>query len=714
MSPAIAVIVPFFNASETLPQLVEALKAQSYPNFIALFVDDGSTDSGHAYIDGIATADSRFRVLTGSHAGPGPARNIGLDEAEKSGVEYVTFVDADDLPLSTMLAEAKEALESSGADIAHYQWSSTVGGTPHKDSTKGTPSIYVWNKLYRRSAIGDIRFIAAKFAEDLAFFLETEVKSPKRIAINKPLYVHFTRAGSLWEHRLPEDVTMAMKTAVLHLDPIMRESNPMLAKQWMCFYIVKLLKTWKKCLCKVLREKRNASINEYIGFVAKIHFPCFYALRFRIAHHVFVLALKVKRVSKLLAEKYEMRRIRINCNHVKQRMAAYPATHKVRVLFHVLDISKWKCQAVYEAMVNTDRFEPFCFVDLSNKEMQLPSEKRRTLFKERVEYLESHGYKIEAGYDLLTDTLVTVEELSPDMFFYQQPWGIRDSLSPKNVSEYAITLYIPYYVPNYSAVDLECNTLFHRCLMYYMVMLEAQSLSYRTRLKNVPHACEFVAVGHPALDAILQQPVCECPDPDSEVVIYAPHWTLHTSSYATNCNYGTFEWSGEAMLRFAKTHPNVRWCFKPHPLLRNSLVSSGMYTEKQAQAYYEAWAEVGIICLDSSYPALFQKSSAMITDCGSFLTEYAVTGKPIVHLLSSHNSLAPIEFLRPLYDSYYKVHDANELHRILNSLILNGIDEKVVARKSELKRIKIVDTTPSSYRILSFLQNNFLQTQENQ
>ena len=104
----------------------------------------------------------------------------------------------------------------------------------------------------------------------------------------------------------------------------------------------------------------------------------------------------------------------------------------------------------------------------------------------------------------------------------------------------------------------------------------------------------------------------------------------------------------------------------------------------------------------------------MITDCGSFLTEYAVTGKPIVHLLSSNNSLASIEFLRPLYDSYYKVHNVNELHCILNSLILHGIDEKADVRKSELKRIKIVDTTPSSYRILSFLQNNLLQTQENQ
>lgn len=709
MSPDIAVIVPFFNASDTLPQLVDAFKAQSYPNFIAFFVDDESTDGGHAYMDEVAATDSRFRVLSGPHAGPGPARNIGLDEAGKSDVEYVTFVDADDLPLPTMLAEAKKALECSGADIAHYQWSSTVGGTPHKDSTKGTPSIYVWNKLYRRSAIGDIRFVDAKFAEDLAFFLETEVRSPKRIAIDKPLYVHLTRADSLWELRLPEDVAMSVKTVILHLDPIMREANPTFARQWTSFYIAKLLKTWKKCLHKVFREQRDTAVNEYIDFVANVRFHGFCALRFRISHVVFTLAIKAKRETQLLVERHEMRHIRTNRNHVKRRMAAYSTTHKVRVLFHAMDVSKWKCQTVYEAMVKTDRFEPLVFVDMSNQEMRLPLEKKRALFKERVEFFESHGYKVEAGYDLLTDNVVAVDKLSPDLFFYQQPWGIRDSLSPKNVSRYAITLYIPYYVPNYSAVDLECGTLFHRSLMYYMVMVDAQALSYRTRLESVPHACEFVAVGHPALDAILQQPVySESHEADPKMVIYAPHWTLHTPSYVTDCRYGTFEWSGEAMLRFAEAHPNVHWCFKPHPLLRHSLVSSGMYTEKQAETYYEAWARVGSVCLGATYPALFQKSSAMITDCGSFLTEYAVTGKPIVHLLSSHNSLAPIEFLRPLYGSFYKVHDIDELLHILDSLILHGIDENAAARTTELKRIKIVNKSLSSHRIMSFLEKNFL------
>lgn len=295
MNSTVAVIVPFYNAADTLPRLVYALKAQTHPEFIAYFVDDGSIDGGRAYVDGISGEDSRFMVLNGNHSGPGPARNVGLMQAERLGIGYVTFVDADDIPLSTMLEEGLAAFDGSDVDIVHYQWSTEVGGDAHKDSKNGNPAIYVWNKMYRLSAVAGIRFLDIKFSEDLAFYLETEMRLPRRKGIGHPLYCHVCRAESLWESRSSGDVIYAVRSVIGRLDSVMRTSHSALRRQWQRFYMVKLLKTWKKVLRRSPCENRDAATEEYLRFVSDIRFPAFGALGFRFRHLVFAGSEYVRR-----------------------------------------------------------------------------------------------------------------------------------------------------------------------------------------------------------------------------------------------------------------------------------------------------------------------------------------------------------------------------------------------------------------------------------
>ncbi len=242
----IAIIVPFFNAADTLPRLISALKAQLCTEFVALFVDDMSTDDGASII--AASQDSRFIVLNGCHRGPGAARNIGLDKADELRVEYISFVDADDIPHPEMLNEAKNRLESSGADIVHFEWSSSYNGLPNPDSI-GRPSIHVWNKLYRRQAITGIRFIDSLFAEDLAFFIETECRNVRRTQVLRPLYTHVLRPGSLWETRDPALMDASLRKVVVYVNNLMCGiSNVKLRRQWYGFYLTKLLKQWLRAL----------------------------------------------------------------------------------------------------------------------------------------------------------------------------------------------------------------------------------------------------------------------------------------------------------------------------------------------------------------------------------------------------------------------------------------------------------------------------------
>ncbi|MFT4220836.1 MAG: glycosyltransferase family 2 protein [Microbacterium sp.] len=113
---AITVIVPGLDVAAYLAEALDSLRAQSRQDWIAILVDDGSTDATGALFDAAAAADSRFRVV--HHArrrGLGAARNTGLDLVE---TPLVGFLDADDVLTPHALERLIGALDRSGSDFA--------------------------------------------------------------------------------------------------------------------------------------------------------------------------------------------------------------------------------------------------------------------------------------------------------------------------------------------------------------------------------------------------------------------------------------------------------------------------------------------------------------------------------------------------------------------------------------------------------------------
>lgn len=97
----VSVIIPVFNAGDSVRACVESLFKQTYSNVQIVLVDDGSTDgSGDVCDDILQTACSNsidapnIKVIHTDNGGVSAARNIGLKAAEG---DWVTFVDADDL-----------------------------------------------------------------------------------------------------------------------------------------------------------------------------------------------------------------------------------------------------------------------------------------------------------------------------------------------------------------------------------------------------------------------------------------------------------------------------------------------------------------------------------------------------------------------------------------------------------------------------------------
>lgn len=86
-------IIPAYNAAETVSDTLRSLQGQTRPNWKAIVVDDGSTDTTCEVANDIACDDERVSVHSIQNGRVCRARNFGLDLAD---TEWVCFLDADD------------------------------------------------------------------------------------------------------------------------------------------------------------------------------------------------------------------------------------------------------------------------------------------------------------------------------------------------------------------------------------------------------------------------------------------------------------------------------------------------------------------------------------------------------------------------------------------------------------------------------------------
>ena len=82
---------------------------------------------------------------------------------------------------------------------------------------------------------------------------------------------------------------------------------------------------------------------------------------------------------------------------------------------------------------------------------------------------------------------------------------------------------------------------------------------------------------------------------------------------------------------------------------------------------------------------MFMCSRAMITDCGSFETEYFLTGKPLIHLKS--DSAVPFNpSVQNIVENYYNVTNLSELEQALDNVLIKNNDYLKEKRAAALKQ----------------------------
>lgn len=123
-APAISVVIPLYNKAGYIHRCVDSIKAQRFPDFEVVVMDDGSTDSSFADFNRAVAGDARFRVLQQPNGGVSRARNAAIAAAV---TPWIAFLDADDEWHPDFLAEMhaligrhpEVVMAGSGYDVIH-------------------------------------------------------------------------------------------------------------------------------------------------------------------------------------------------------------------------------------------------------------------------------------------------------------------------------------------------------------------------------------------------------------------------------------------------------------------------------------------------------------------------------------------------------------------------------------------------------------------
>jgi len=234
MKPTVSIIVPIYNAQNTLRRCVDSILSQEYEDFELLLMDDGSRDESGRICDEYAGRDRRVRVVHKENSGVSDTRNQALKMA---GGTYLQFLDSDDWITPDATKLMVRAAREYDCDLVICDFYRVVGerlsrkgdideeGALTREEFAGhmmeNPADFyygvLWNKLYRRELVekhGLCMNAEISWCEDFMFNLEYIRYAERFYALHAPVYYYVKTKGSLVSQGNSISNTVKMKLMV--------------------------------------------------------------------------------------------------------------------------------------------------------------------------------------------------------------------------------------------------------------------------------------------------------------------------------------------------------------------------------------------------------------------------------------------------------------------------------------------------------------------
>ena len=205
MDGLVSVIIPVYNTGSIIKKCIQSILNSNYSNIEIIIIDDGSDKETADICNELEKKEEKICVIHQENAGVSSARNKGIEKAQG---KFITFVDADDTIDENLISILVNSCVEKKADIAicgYKEWYDDK----HFADIRCTDSITilkekeilknfflmnnigwnVWGKIYKKSLVGDTRFIVGKrTAEDMYFVYEILNKAHTLVMNNNTLY----------------------------------------------------------------------------------------------------------------------------------------------------------------------------------------------------------------------------------------------------------------------------------------------------------------------------------------------------------------------------------------------------------------------------------------------------------------------------------------------------------------------------------------------
>ncbi len=195
MIPRVSILLPVWNAGETLTAALRSIERQRESRWECVIVDDGSTDASAPIAAGFAKRDPRFRLLSRAHEGLVAALNAGAAECR---APLVARMDADDwmhrdrLALQCDSLDRHPELDAAGTFVRSFPRRQLEGGARRYEAwlrSLETPHA-IWRDrfvecgiahptwLIRRSRLAELAYRDCGWPEDYDLLLRLLARGP--------------------------------------------------------------------------------------------------------------------------------------------------------------------------------------------------------------------------------------------------------------------------------------------------------------------------------------------------------------------------------------------------------------------------------------------------------------------------------------------------------------------------------------------------------
>ena len=211
---SIGILIPVYNVADYVEECIESILTQIDTRASILIMNDASTDNSTAIIKRFEN-HPQVQIFDAPHnRGLSATRNALFDMAQ---TEYIWFIDSDDVMYEGAYKSVMSQIEKLNSDVLCADYVSLRGkkevkkkafiGKANKnhinkrnsflDNIIENNSNHVWNKVFRRQVIQDIRFKEGLNFEDILYMTDISLKSFQYSYLKQPVIKYREREGSI-------------------------------------------------------------------------------------------------------------------------------------------------------------------------------------------------------------------------------------------------------------------------------------------------------------------------------------------------------------------------------------------------------------------------------------------------------------------------------------------------------------------------------------